>query len=111
MKYIIIFFIIFIIVYLVMYLYNRLSKHDYSDNQALIYVVKKNKLKMNLERNRLLTKVLMIDNSVIVSIPIEFVLFSKLKFGYILLISLGTFVTLMLLTYSLIGKYFKKVGW
>lgn len=110
MEFIIIAFIVFIINYLINYVY--MKKNDaLISNKALLFIQKKYKLKLNDKRINILSKMLIIINTIIISISIEIILRVNINYFLLLLIVFILFIVLMLLSYNLLGYVLKKKGW
>lgn len=110
LEFVIIAFIIFIINYLINYVH--LKKNDaLISNKALLYIQKKYKLKLNDKRINLLSKILIVDNTLIISIALELIIRLNINYLVLAVISICLFIILILVSYNLIGYILKKKGW
>ena len=110
LEFMIIFFVIFVINYFINYILK--NKHNnLIDNQALMFITKKYKLKLDDKKTKLLSKIIIIVNSLIISIPIELILRLNIKYLYSIIISFILFIFLILISYNLLGYILKKKGW
>lgn len=110
LEFVIIAFIIFIINYLINYV--RMKKNDaLISNKALLYIQKKYKLKLNDKRINLLSKILIVDNTLIISIALELIIRLNINYLVLAVISICLFIILILVSYNLIGYILKKKGW
>ena len=108
------FMIIFFVIFVVNYFVNYILKNKHSnliDNQALMFITKKYKLKLDDKKTKLLSKIIIIVNSLIISIPIELILRLNIKYLYSIIISFILFIFLILISYNLLGYILKKKGW
>ena len=102
-----------------MYLINFILKKKMKklgDSAGFRYIEKQFDLDMNEERARKLARILVLNDSVILSIPLFVVLFvfdpnSPLKMILFLLGSFVVFTILIIISYRTIGKTLKKKGW
>ncbi len=110
LEFVIIAFIIFIINYLINYVH--MKKNDaLISNKALLYIQKKYKLKLNDKRINLLSKILIVDNTLIISIALELIIRLNINYLVLAVISICLFIILILVSYNLIGYILKKKGW
>lgn len=110
LEFLIVFLIIFIINYLLNYLFMK-KNDNLIANKAFNYIVLKYKLKLDNKKINILSKVIIIINTIIISIPIEIIL--RWNFNYYLVISVSfiLFIVLILISYNLLGYILKKKGW
>lgn len=80
-------------------------------NKALLYIQKKYKLKLNDKRINLLSKILIVDNTLIISIALELIIRLNINYLVLAVISICLFIILILVSYNLIGYILKKKGW
>lgn len=114
MQYILWYFIITMILFLVLYIVEFIipdKKDSLGSTKVFNFITKKYNLNMNKKRVRLLSKLIVIANTFILSIPMMIVLFIDLSYIMALLISLVIFIPLILIVYNLIGFMLKKKGW
>ena len=110
LEFVIIAFIIFIINYLINYVH--MKKNDaLISNKALLYIQKKYKLKLNDKRINLLSKILIVDNTLIISIALELIIRLNINYLVLAVISSCLFIILILVSYNLIGYILKKNVW
>ncbi len=108
--YVIIFMIILLALYVVEF-YIPLRKEILGCSKVFRFITKKYDLSMNKNRVRTLSKLIVVANSFILSIPMTIVLFVKLSYFEAIGISLVIFIALILGIYNLIGYILKKKGW
>ena len=84
-------FIVFIINYLINYVHMK-------KNDALI-------------SNKALSKIIIIDNTLIISIAIELILRWNINYFVLAGVSFVLFIVLIIISYNLIGYILKKKGW
>ena len=114
MKYIVIYISTFALIFLFLYIFQFIrndKKNKLGEDKAFYFITQRYHLKMNKKRVRTLSKIIVINNSFIISIPVYLCLILNIKYVYLLLISLGIFIVLILVSYNLIGKLLKKKGW
>ena len=80
-------------------------------NKALLYIQKKYKLKLNDKRINLLSKILIVDNTLIISIALELIIRLNINYLVLAVISICLFIILILVSYNLRGYILKKKGW
>ena len=119
MKYVGIYFIVLFIIFLIMYIINfvlRKKMKKLGDSAGFKYIEKRFNLDMDEQRARTLARILTLNDSVIMSIPIYTVICvydpnSPLKMVLFLFGSFVLFTLLILISYKTIGKTLKKKGW
>lgn len=114
MKYVVIYISTFTLIFLLLYIFQFIrneKKNKLGEDKAFYFITQRYHLKMNKERVRILSKIIVANNSFIISIPVFLCLVLNIKYVYLLLISLVLFIVLILLSYNLIGKLLKKKGW
>ncbi len=119
MKYIGYYFILLFVIFVIMYIYNIVIKgkrKKLGDSAGFKYVEKHFDLDMNEKRARTLARILTLNDSIILSIPIYVDIFlfnmdSPLKMVLFFILSFIVFVLLILVSYKTIGKILKKKGW
>ena len=121
LEFVVIAFIVFIINYLINYVH--MKKNDaLISNKALLFIQKKYKLKLDDKKIDALSKIIIIDNTLIISIAIELILrwninyfvlafVSFVLFIVLIIISFILFIILILISYNLLGYILKKKGW
>jgi len=102
----IVFFIIFVILYIATMI--QIKNNNLCLNELSVYMFKRYKLKLNDKQKRQFMLDSAFINSIILAIPITLVI--KIKFNTILIIviSLVLFITLLLISYHLLGLKYKK---
>ena len=119
MKYVGYYFILLFIIFIIMYIINIVIKGKMKrlgDSAGFKYVEKHFDLDMNETRARKLAKILTLNDSIIISIPIYIDIFlftmdSPLKMILFFILSFVLFVVFILISYKTIGKVLKKKGW
>lgn len=114
MKYILSFCVVYFVIFIGLYLgfyWLRLKRETLGTNRAFRVLVKKYDLKMNKERVKYLSKLLVLVNTFIIAIPVTLFLYVDMNYFLILLISFVIFMILLLTSYKLIGVMLKKKGW
>lgn len=110
LEFVIIAFIVFIINYLINYVH--MKKNDaLISNKALLFIQKKYKLKLDDKKINLLSKIIIVVNTLIISIAIELILRWNTNYFILAAISFVLFIVLILVSYNLIGYILKKKGW
>ncbi len=110
LEFVIIAFIVFIINYLINYVH--MKKNDaLISNKALLFIQKKYKLKLDDKKINLLSKIIIVVNTLIISIAIELILRWNTNYFILAAISFVLFIVLILISYNLIGYILKKKGW
>lgn len=108
------FFIIFFLVFLVNYLINYVHKKKNDDllsNRALSFIIKKYKIKLNDKKINILSKIIVVVNTLIITIPVEMIIRFEFNYFIVIAISFISFIVLILVSYNLIGYILKKKGW
>ena len=119
MEYILYYFVLLFIIFILMYLYSYVYKkkrNKLGSSAGFKYIEKVYKLNLNESKKRALARILALNDSVILSIPIYIILFffgidSYLKLILVLLVSFIIFTILIIVSYKLIGSTLKKKGW
>lgn len=114
MQYLLWYVIIFMVILLVLYIVEfhiPNAKEMLGCSKVFRFITKKYDLSMNKSRVRVLSKVIVVANAFILSIPMMLVLFVKLSYFEAIGISLVIFIALILGIYNLIGYMLKKKGW
>lgn len=106
----IIYTIVFLVLYVGMYYFN-LKKKNLGLNKGLIYICRRYNLKMGEDEVKKLTKILVLVNSFIISIPVAIVLFFEVNYFISLIMSFVIFIVLILSLYNIIGVILRKKGW
>lgn len=110
LEFVVIAFIVFIINYLINYVY--IKKNDaLISNKALLFIQKKYKLKLDDKKIDALSKIIIIDNTLIISIAIELILRWNINYFVLAGVSFVLFIVLIIISYNLIGYILKKKGW
>lgn len=108
--YVIILMVIFLVLYIVEFIIPD-KKDTLGASKVFNFITKKYNLNMTKKRVRLLSKIIVFVNAIILSIPIMIVLFVELSYLESLGLALLIFVPLILIGYNLIGYLLKKKGW
>lgn len=114
MEYLLWYIIIFLIIFIIYYLFDfrvKEKKDNLGLSKSFYFITKKYALNMDKKRVRTLSKILVLANSFIISIPIFLVIFNEINYFVILIISFFIFIVLILIVYNLIGYILKKKGW
>ena len=109
-QYIILFLILFIVLYVVEFIM-RDKNESLSLSKNFRFIKKKYKLKMDVKRTRLLSKILVVVDTFILSVPIFIMLFTDLSYFKMLGMSFFIFIILFVSLYNLVGYILKKKGW
>lgn len=110
LEFVIIAFIVFIINYLINYVH--MKKNDaLISNKALLFIQKKYKLKLDDKKINLLSKIIIVVNTLIISVAIELILRWNTNYFILVATSFVLFIILILVSYNLIGYILKKKGW
>lgn len=110
LEFVIIAFIVFIINYLINYVH--MKKNDaLISNKALLFIQKKYKLKLDDKKINLLSKTIIVVNTLIISVAIELILRWNTNYFIVAATSFVLFIVLILVSYNLIGYILKKKGW
>lgn len=102
--------VIFLILYVVEFIIPD-KKGTLGESKVFYFITRKYNLDMNKKRVRLLSKIIVIGNTFILSIPIMIVLFINLEYLVALGLAFIIFIPLILIVYNLIGYILKKKGW
>lgn len=105
---------LFLVLYLFMFIFMYivpLKKKILESNKGLQFITLKYKLNLTKKRTEKLTKLLVLVNTIILSIPAYLVFVLNIKKIYIVIASFVLFIVLILVSYNLIGKILKKKGW
>lgn len=108
--YVIILMVIFLVLYIVEFIIPD-KKDTLGSSKVFNFITKKYNLSMTKKRVRLLSKIIVFVNAIILSIPMMIVLFVDLPYMSALGLSLIIFIPLILIGYNLIGYLLKKKGW
>ena len=119
MKYVGYYFILLFIIFLIMYIINIVIKgkmKKLGDSAGFKYIERQFDLDMNEKRAKTLARILTLNDSIIISIPIYIDIFlfnmdSPIKMIAFFFLSFTLFVVFILLSYKTIGKVLKKKGW
>lgn len=114
MQYILWYVILLMLIFLVLYIVEFIipdKKDTLGSSKVFNFITKKYNLQMTKNRVRLLSKIIVVVNAFIISIPVMIVLFIDLSYVEALLIALIIFVPLILISYNLVGIFLKKKGW
>ena len=114
MEYLLSYIIIFLVILCVLYIfeYSIKDKNESLELQkSFRFIKKKYNLKMDKIKTKKLSKIIVIANAFILSIPIYIVMYCNLGYLQVLGISFLIFIVLMLFIYNLIGFILKKKGW
>lgn len=114
MQYILWYVILLMLIFLVLYIVEFIipdKKDTLGSSKVFNFITKKYNLQMTKKRVRLLSKIIVVVNAFIISIPVMIVLFIDLSYVEALLIALIIFVPLILISYNLVGIFLKKKGW
>ncbi|MDE6142178.1 MAG: hypothetical protein K2G03_06200 [Bacilli bacterium] len=108
------YFMVLVVLILVLYIFEFLIKDKNSrlgTTKSFQFIVRKYNLNMNRMRVRTLSKIIIVVNSFILSVPIFLMLILDINYYMMLLISLVVFVILLLSLYNLLGYILGKKGW
>lgn len=108
------YFMVLIVLVLVLYIFEFLVKDKKSSlgtTKSFQFIVRKYNLDMNKQRVRLLSKLIILVNSFILSVPITLMLILEINYYLLLFISLIVFIVLLLSLYNLLGYILVKKGW
>lgn len=108
------FIMVFIVLILVLYVFEFLvkdKKNKLGTTKSFQFIVRKYNLDMNKMRVRTLSKLVIIVNSFILSVPITLMLAIDINYYLMLVISLVVFIILLLSLYNLLGYMLIKKGW
>ncbi|MCH5167326.1 MAG: hypothetical protein J1F35_05475 [Erysipelotrichales bacterium] len=114
MEYLLSYIIIFLVILSVLYIFEYSIKDKNESlglQKSFRFIKKKYDLKTDKLRTRKLSKIIVIANTFILSIPIYIVMYCNLGYFQVLGISFLIFIVLILIIYNLIGYILKKKGW
>ena len=77
----------------------------------MLFIQKKYKLKLDDKKIDALSKIIIIDNTLIISIAIELILRWNINYFVLAGVSFVLFIVLIIISYNLIGYILKKKGW
>lgn len=108
------YFMVLVVLILVLYIFEFLVKdkrNNLGTTKSFQFIVRKYKLAMNRMRVRTLSKLIILVNSFILSVPITLMLILDINYYLLLFISLVVFIVLLLSLYNLMGHILEKKGW
>lgn len=108
------YFMVLVVLILVLYIFEFLvkdKKNNLGTTKSFQFIVRKYNLDMNKMRVRTLSKMIILTNSFILSVPIFLMLILDINYYLMLLISLIVFIVLLLSLYNLLGYILIKKGW
>ena len=119
MEYVLYYFVLLFIVFLCMYLYSYVYKgkrNKLGSSAGFKYLEKVYNLNMDKTKAKKLARILVLVDSVILSIPLYIDLFflridNIMKLVIVMIVSSFVFTILILVSYKTIGKILKKKGW
>ena len=114
MELLITFVISFFIIFIFNYLFNYVIKgknNKLGTQPSYTYIVKKYKLKMDKVKTKKLSKIIVLTNTFIISVPITVFINIEMHLGIVCVISFFAFILMMFSLYNIIGIILRKKGW
>lgn len=114
MQYLISYILVFMIIFIILYIFEFIlkdKKNNLGTTKSFNFIVKKYNLNMDRQRVRILSKLIILSNAFIISIPVMLIMMIKIEYYLILIISFVIFIILILIFYNLLGFILVKKGW
>lgn len=108
------YFMVLVVLILILYIFEFLikdKKNGLGTTKSFQFIVRKYNLDMNRMRVRTLSKLIIVVNSFILSVPIFLMLVLEVNYYLMMLILLIVFVVLLISLYNLLGYILVKKGW